>query len=211
MGESIFLINKNEIVGELEKKYPFMRVVSIETKFPNKLVIHSAERESLFAVELSNNEFAIIDGMGKVLKYTNSSIFAGHDLGTKPIKLYFGNSISINPEHFVIGENVKEIKIVSLVNQISKALLESGYSPTTSKGVFTSISVDTTVEGSTVNMQTRNDMIIKLNNAEQFMTDKLLLGLQLYNTWQQQGAVSGIVDVWHNKIDGVIRADYIEK
>ena len=57
MGQSIFLVQKDEIISTLEKNNPYLRVVSIETKFPNKLVIHSAERESLFAVKLSDNEY----------------------------------------------------------------------------------------------------------------------------------------------------------
>ena len=46
-GDSIFLLDKEKIKNELEKKYEYLRVVSIETKFPNKIVIHSAERESM--------------------------------------------------------------------------------------------------------------------------------------------------------------------
>ena len=38
-GESIFLVKKDKIVENLEKKYSYLRVVSIETKFPNKIVI----------------------------------------------------------------------------------------------------------------------------------------------------------------------------
>ena len=77
-GESIFLLKKDEIKNNLEKKYPYLRIVSIETKFPNKIVIHSAERESMFAIKLADDNYAVVDELGKVLNANeNSSIFAG--------------------------------------------------------------------------------------------------------------------------------------
>ena len=80
VGGSIFMLQKDDISAHLEKEFPYLRVVSIETKFPNKLVIHSAERESLYAVSMGNNMYAILDEMGKVLaKSSYKKIFEGDD------------------------------------------------------------------------------------------------------------------------------------
>ena len=73
LGQNIFLVKKENIANKLEKDFHYLRVVSIETKFPNKIVIHCAERESLYAVKLSDKEYAIIDERGKVLDISNGS------------------------------------------------------------------------------------------------------------------------------------------
>jgi len=204
-GESIFLVNKQNIIDELEKEYPYLRVVSIETKFPNKIVIHSAEREGLFAVDLGGGEYAIVDGLGKVLKFATDNIFVGHDLGTKPIRLTFDEG-SINTENFVVGENIKHSKIVAIINQISRTLAEAGHSPTTSKGVFKTINIQFAGERCEINMITRNGMNICIEKAEEFTTDKFLIALERYNYWQQEGVVSGTINAWYSEKDNKVYA-----
>jgi len=131
-------------------------------------------------------------------------------LGTKPIKLTFEN-ISINPESFIVGEFIKQEYILNLVNEMNNTLLESGYTATTSKGVFTNINVSKIGESSVINFQSRNGLIIKLKGAEEFITDKFLLGLERYNHWQQEGVVSGIIEVWYSQADNKIYARYIDE
>lgn len=208
-GESIFLVNKTNITSKLEKDYPYLRVVSIESKFPNKLVIHSAERESLFAVKLSDNEYAVIDELGKVLKISTSSIFVGSDLGAKPIKVSF-SSLSLNPSDFVVGEQIKLDSVENLLINLAYTLRESNYTPTTSKGVFLNIDVISMGESCEINFQTRNGMILCIKDAENYTTDKFLLGLERYNYFHQEGVVSGTIEVWFNKSDEKIYARYID-
>ena len=104
-GGSIFLVNKQKIIAKLEKDNSYLRVVSIETVFPNKLVIHSAERESLYAIRMTSVEgsadykYAIVDELGKVLDFTSSAIFAQND-GTKPIRVVF-EDIPLKADDFI--------------------------------------------------------------------------------------------------------------
>lgn len=208
-GESIFLVNKTEISKKLEKTYPYLRVVSIETKFPNKLVIHSAERECLYAVKLFDNEYAVLDELGKVLKLTTSSIFAGSELGAKPIKVTF-NNIVLNPTDFVVGEQVKVESVEKLLSKLSYTLREASYTPTTSKGVFLNLDVVFMGEACEVNFTTRNGMIISLKDAGDYTTDKFLLALERYNYFHQEGVVSGTIEVWRNAQLEQIVARYID-
>lgn len=209
-GDSIFLLKKKEIVSTLEKKYPYLQVVSIETKFPNQIVIHSAERECLYAIYLSDTEYVLVDEKGKVLNFANSSIFAGSELKAKPIKVSF-NSISRNPEQFSVGEYVKNEDIVNLLSQISLTFRESGYVPTTSKGVFVSIDVTSMgQDGVEVYFKVKNGMTIAIKDALNLTTEKFLLGLSVYNKHHQDGVVEGCIEVWHNNLDDKVTATYIE-
>lgn len=64
----IFAVNKNEIIKNLELNNPYIKVVNIETVFPNKLVLHCVEREELFYVESTSDEmYFICDSEFKVL------------------------------------------------------------------------------------------------------------------------------------------------
>ena len=68
-GESVFLIDKEAHAKKIEKEYPYIKVVGIETKFPNVLLIQSIERQAFFAVPNEENTmFAICDGDFKVLR-----------------------------------------------------------------------------------------------------------------------------------------------
>lgn len=196
-GQSIFLIKKDELSSKLEKEYPYLRVVSIETKFPNKIVIHSAERESLYAIKLSDTEYAVIDEKGKVLALEDDSLFAGSegDLGAKPIKINF-ESLSIKLEDFVVGEFVGSQYIQKLLTSLSYSLRETNYTPTTSKGVFRHVDVISQGETSEINMQTRNGMLLKIKQFENYTTDKLLLAFERYNYLQTQGVVSCTIEVF---------------
>lgn len=206
-GGSIFLVKKDEIKHNLEKKYPYLRVVSIETKFPNKIVIHSAERESMFAIKLSDNEYAVVDELGKVLSLSTSSIFAGSELSAKPIKVFF-NSVAINNKDFVKGEMIKNESIVTLLSQLSYSLRESDYIPTTSKRNIMSIDVTAVGDGVEIYFQTRNGMRIVLSDGLNYTTDKFILALDRYDYFHSEGVITGDIVVWQDKLNNKIFARY---
>ncbi len=60
-GACVFFEGKNKYIQNLEKssneKLAYLRVLNIETVFPNKMVIHVAEREELFAVRTSEHTY----------------------------------------------------------------------------------------------------------------------------------------------------------
>ena len=66
--QSVFFINKTQVMAELEQEFPNMKVINIETVFPNSLLIHIAKREELFAIKSQNTEsYFVVDGDLKVL------------------------------------------------------------------------------------------------------------------------------------------------
>lgn len=196
-GQNIFLVQKDDIASKLEKDFPYIRVISIETKFPNKLVVHSAERESLYAIKISDREYAIIDERGKVLSLSNGSIFEGPEgnLGTRPIVVEF-QSLSIKVADFVVGESVKSSYIQKLLSNMSRSLRESRYTPTTSKGVIRHIDIVSQGETTEVNIKTRSGTTLTIFDFEEHTTDKLLLAFERYNYFHSQGDVDCTIEVW---------------
>lgn len=209
LGGSIFLVQKDEISKELEKSYPYLRVVSIETKFPNKIVIHSAERESMFAISMGNNVYAILDEMGKVLaKSTYQKIFEGADLGTRPILINF-ESIATNEKDYVVGEFVASDYVKYIISSMSYSLRETSYTPATSKGVLKSINVVSQGETSEVNILTRNGMTMCIDSFEEYTTSKLLLAFERYNYLHNDGVVDATIEIWHNSNTNQVFAEIV--
>lgn len=68
----IFSVNKKQIINNIEKNNSYIKVVNIETVFPNNLIIHVAEREELFAIKISDNLYYICDSDLKVLSINTS-------------------------------------------------------------------------------------------------------------------------------------------
>ncbi|MBQ7351670.1 MAG: FtsQ-type POTRA domain-containing protein [Clostridia bacterium] len=210
-GQSIFLLDKSEMSANLEKEFPYLNVVSIETKFPNKIVVHSAERESLYAVCLSSDTYAILDEKGKVLdKISGKELNANSEGGLRPRPIVTNFSGTLNPEDFEVGEFVKRPDIGSMINSLSTSLREAGYNPTTSKGVLSAIDINsssTEYDSSLVVMKTRSGISLSVLRFEELLTDKIMHAFYQYNQLHNQGAVDCEIIVWYNSGPNLIESD----
>ena len=70
-GTNVFFVSKNQAMSNLEKKYPYIEVINIETIFPNTLNIHARERQEVFALK-QNEKYYIVDSSFKILKIWTS-------------------------------------------------------------------------------------------------------------------------------------------
>lgn len=92
-GGSVLFLGKEKLISRLEKQFPYLKIVNIETQIPNKLVIHAAEREELFAVSSGEKSY-FLDEEFKILRVENS-IYSKQENGA--VLLSFG-SVFINAE-----------------------------------------------------------------------------------------------------------------
>lgn len=81
-GDSIFAIDEGAAIAAIEKANPLLKVVDIERKFPNKVVIYIAERTPLMAIALEPQEsgeelYAVVDSDLKILSVVPVSGIAG--------------------------------------------------------------------------------------------------------------------------------------
>lgn len=67
LGGTVFFKNKDEMTSKIEKKYPYVKVINIETILPNKFIIHIAERQEIYAIT-SLNRTCYLDNELKVLR-----------------------------------------------------------------------------------------------------------------------------------------------
>ena len=125
-GTSVFAISKNNITEQLEKDNPYLKVINIETVFPNKIVIHCAEREETYAVKASDSKYFICDAEFKVLNITttyyneqyNSILFTGlENIITNTNRVNAGEFLEFSSE----GEILKSVGTSLLKNNKSVA------------------------------------------------------------------------------------------
>lgn len=76
-GENVFFLSKSTYKANLEKSNPYLRVLNIETIFPNKMIVNAVERQETYVFKLDNNKYAKTDEFLKILSvssvYQNNS------------------------------------------------------------------------------------------------------------------------------------------
>ena len=79
-GESVLFAGKEKYVKNIEqfaaedKRFAYVKVVNIETVFPNKYVVHIVEREELYAIQ-HGEQYLICDRDLRVLKIVDTLMF----------------------------------------------------------------------------------------------------------------------------------------
>lgn len=66
-GKNIMFLKKQPFIDNIEKAYPYLEVINIETSFPSKLTIHVRERQPFYAVQ-NQGKFLLLDSSLKVLE-----------------------------------------------------------------------------------------------------------------------------------------------
>ena len=174
--QNIFFVSKNNYIKNLEEKNPYLKVVNIETSFPNKLVINAVERNELFAIKgYEENEYKyhlILDDELKILatieNYTN--------LYTNPIL------VTINGENTlanVAGQTLNSLHNNTLT-KLAVELYAYNNNPLMLKANFEEIILNYSNK-SDIKIVMRSGVNIVLKNAETKLTEKFMLALSYYN------------------------------
>ncbi|MFA6860018.1 MAG: hypothetical protein WCR30_01360 [Clostridia bacterium] len=130
---SVFFFNRKLAKEKIEKAFPYSNVVGFEIDFPANVTIHLAERESLYAVKLTEYSYALVDENLKVLEKTNSFI----STASNEILL----DISIKNTNAKAGEFLEAINETEklAIKNLKTALLRCDRGTIESKASFKSI------------------------------------------------------------------------
>lgn len=69
----VMFYNKDRSAKKIEEAYPYIKVINIETKYPNSFVIHVAERQEVFMLQ-SDDKTYFVDEELKVLKIADELV-----------------------------------------------------------------------------------------------------------------------------------------
>lgn len=128
---SVFFLNKKKATDLIEKAHPYIKVVNIETVFPNSLKINIAQREELFAVKNNLDHYSVMDADFKVLRVLSQSEY--NLLEQKPILVEFAGSHLINLSAGAFVPNTEE---TLLFNNLAKSFLIQSRDVVEQKTIF---------------------------------------------------------------------------
>lgn len=136
---SVFFINKKQVISTLEKQFPFVQVINIETTFPNGLIIHIAKREAIFALPLGNNQgYFLVDKDFKVLQIIDKQTFE-----TTSQTAILLEGVAVDNQTAAQGDFLQLTEHQKLLSSLARAFLVSGRSVVEQKALFEKIEIST--------------------------------------------------------------------
>lgn len=198
-GDSVFLVDKKEITKKLEDDFPYIKVVSLEIKFPNKLIIHSAERQELFDIKVKDNSHYILDGECKVLRASNDANVKGAIPVTVTNYAFPDGTFSVS--------QVADLGYVSgIMNNLYKALLTNGYENVDMISNISAVQIDVT--GYNENLEIKmGGVTIKVSKITSNLFQKLNMAVATFDTkLSTVERQSGTLNVYEK--DGKVIAEY---
>lgn len=170
-GSCVFFDGKKKYIRNLEKqddeKFAYLKVLNIETVFPNRYVVHVTEREELFRAEIGGQAY-ILDHEFRVLKKSNNAENVIDLVG-----------LEVNDEEIKIGDFL-DIKQRGMLNFYS-AMLSQNFDLSQILGKFKSITLSTYTENVTlkeytqITLETAQNMKMIVKNIDFSLKNKMNL------------------------------------
>ena len=198
MGKSIFLIDKDKIVKNVESKLPNVKVINIEKKFPDRITIHYASIKPTFSVEMEQGYY-VCTNEGKVV-----DIVSDKPSGLIDLVVNVGSELKIG--------DYLDCKNISTVVAIIDALDRLGYSSKDQEERILLLSlikfIDLTVHDEIIYIGTGSDIVIKVFGiSPDSIFKKIHYGMSLYVNYRSnkhQGMITvsdGDVFTWSDVSD----------
>ena len=174
----VFAVNKNKIIETLEKENYYLKVINVETVFPNKLVVHCAEREELYSIKIGDNLYYICDEDLKVLRMDVS--YAEEQYNAVVLK-----DVEVVDKGVKVGDYLNILTDESLVKNIPTAFAYNNKTISDIRGMFKSITISYEKNYYTKNSEpvltfrTYDDFDIKIYAPETMLIEKLNLMLAI--------------------------------
>ncbi|OGZ64595.1 MAG: hypothetical protein A3A98_03505 [Candidatus Staskawiczbacteria bacterium RIFCSPLOWO2_01_FULL_40_39] len=113
LSKSIFLVNKEDVMQDILKRFPAIKAVAVEKKFPNGMVVKVTERKP-FAVFCRGTEFGecyVIDDSGVIFEAMKGPIEDAMII----------RELAHDKEIFV-GEDIIDANIMDMIAKVEKSL-----------------------------------------------------------------------------------------
>ena len=197
-GESVFLVDKASIKQTLEEKYPYLKVVSLEIKFPNQLVVHASERQELFSIKVKDNSHYILDGECKVLRSATDATLNG----TTPVTV----------KNFTFPDGTFEVSKVAEMGFVNNVLTNFASALSINKNGSDYVKnnvqyLDIDVTGYNENLEIKmRGVTVKVNKITSKLLEKLELAIATFDHLSAPEKESGVMTVY--EVAGKVFAEY---
>ena len=184
--QSVFLLDREKITQNLEKEYPYLRVISLEVVWPNNLNIHVMQRQEVYAVPISNNRYAITDEYFKVLDIVNTF----NSTNTNAILINTDECLNTNAQ---IADTL-DIFGDAVYFNIYNAFLQFGRTLADMRAIIASCELTET----TLTIHTHFDSLIKLDKPFANTDTKMRLAIKTFDAFTTEDYKNSVIEVFTN-------------
>lgn len=202
-GKSVFLLDRQDYINNLEKNQPYIKVLAIEVVWPNTIKFHFTEREELFAIALNDGGYAYVDSEFKVLR-----IEQGEYNSTQQNPILLSATTNLNSEQISQGDFLDKEQFFDYLN-LASAYSLLGYSVSDMRSMLLSASVNTNAEGDLLSISTYLGVKINILNAGYYTAQKVSLAYGMLETLTAAERSKGTIYVFKNS-QNVLESMYAE-
>lgn len=183
---SVFLLDREKAVANIESAYPNVRVINIEVVWPNVMKIHAVEREAVYVLPIKSGKFAIIDEYFKVLDVVDSftstktnAVLINTD-ATSDLEVEQGDTISI------FGQTVWSNVYYAFL-ELERNLID-----------FRAIISNATLNETTLTINTHMGVTIKLDRPFANTRAKTRMALKTFDLMTTEDYANKVIEVFVN-------------
>ena len=202
-GKSVFLLDRQDYIDNLERNQPYIKVLALEVAWPNTVKFHFAEREELFAIALNDDAYVYVDEDFKVLRVVNSGF-----VSTQQNPILVGNVLDVDSAQINAGDFLDKDKFFDYLG-LSEAYKALGYTIGDMRSMLNNVSVATNTDGDLLSINTYLGVKINILNAGYYTSQKVDLAYQMLETLTAAERSKGTIYVFKNS-QNVLESMYAE-
>ena len=170
---NIFLLNESNVRLNVEEKYPYLEVVTVERVFPSRVIIHVDMRTPVMSISVMyTDQYAIVDTDLKILDIVDA------DDNLYRMATHINNVNIASP---VVGARLDEN------DPINKCLLQIGYVSDNEQLQFWHFFSAITIENNTAYVTFRTGVVVRLDNIDSIdVQHDLRVALECYKKYDEQ-------------------------
>ena len=175
---SVFALKKKDYLASIEKTNSYVKVESIEVKFPNKIVINVSEREPYYYLDMGSGEYAILDDDLKVLELVTNLYEYSSRFNITPIEMKVDATMLANTN---IGSgDFLSIACTDTYTEFAHFIARIDYSPLRAKNTIKTIRL----VNDNLYIYTHLGLDMYIDDIGVNFTDKVLRGFSIYEEYK---------------------------
>ncbi len=199
-GRSIFLLNENEIIANVESKVNNIKVVNIERKFPNAVYINYVKIFDYIAYEFDGKVYYASSELKVLSEGEVKDNYSGY------IELICKSEQTAVKGGYLFADGSKARNILlSVMDAVTQLGMHS-----TMTDLFEFVDIDKYLGGGSVFIKTRTGVYIEIQGNELGMKEKLHYAMSVYYAQDKNRQQQGTITVYR-KSDGSTAATYTDK
>ncbi len=191
-GRSLVSQDKQQYIANIEKANPYIKVNKIETKFPNRMIIHVEERQPMYVLHnVTAGQYLVLDEQMKVLEIiTDEDYMLLTD--QKPMELVVENYSIVFDQ---LGEGVvaQLSSTNELLDQFYISMIEYGYDLTALKAMIKTITYNNLTNQ--MYIETYYGVNLLLDTIDTLFDEKLGVAFGGYEQLKQVNTTNAVVVV----------------